>query len=175
MKSVFLIGAALLMAAGPAEAQRRGSAPAAQLPVFEFKGVTAGQPVDRSLLTSCKSGEAGLHCYFRDSTVAGVKHLLAPAVYLNNEKLSMMIFLFEREHHLTLMSALTQRYGKPCKSEQKQWRNGAGAVLPNPTHTWCFATGELVLTGISSRLRNSDLVYTDTANRAPARSAPVDF
>jgi len=132
-----------------------------------------------SLLTDCKvdSDDGDTHCYYKDGTVAGLNEGLAPAVVLHDNKLHMMLFLFDAKgtSFLTIRAALQAKYGAPCKSETQPWQSRAGAHYDNLVVTWCFKTGHLVLDQLSTNLDYGDLIYTDEVNRGPAKAPKVDF
>lgn len=147
-------------------------------PAFDFKGITAGEPADMSLLRGCNAKPSGeTQCYFRDAAVAGITEMLAPSVYLYDGKPYMMIYLFNNRgtNFLTLLSALRERYGAPCRTETKVWQNRAGAKIDNEVVTWCFKTGELELVQLSSSIQYGHLTYTDDVHGVPSKGPTVDF
>lgn len=164
--------------------QRRAGAPqratpqrtAPQLPLFEFKGVRAGEDYDPSSVRSCqRPGDDGtVRCDALDSTVAGVRGLLPPWFYFYNNRLSLMLYVFDGENFSTILTALTARYGPPCSTTHPQWQNRAGATFDNTVVKWCFRTGNLELAAMSSRRDNGHLQYTD-ANQPPRRAPTIDF
>lgn len=192
MAKTLLFVSALLAATGataappakrPAVAQPARPAPAqavpaaVALPQFEFKGMRPDTPVDPSQLSDCRDKEGQQLCNGTDPVVAGIKAYMAPSIYLTNGKLSTLIYVFEGRgaNTLTLLQALTEKYGKPCKSEVEKWVNRAGTSFDNPVWTWCFRTGKLQLHTMSFQRDYSDIWYTDDVNVPPAKPAKVDF
>jgi hypothetical protein len=179
--SVLLASAAA--AAPPAKhaAPRAATRPAAPvvpaLPVFEFKGMRPDVPVDMAQLTSCTEKDGETRCSGTDSVVAGIKTYISPSVYLVNGKLSTLIYVFENggTETITLLQALTEKYGRPCKNETEKWTNKAGTSFDNPVWTWCFRTGKLKLHTMSFQRDYSDIWYTDEVNKPPPTPAKVDF
>ena len=88
-----------------------------------------------------------------------------------------MIYVFENHgtEPLTLLQALSTKYGKPCKSETEKWTNKAGTSFDNPVWTWCFRTGKLQLHTMSFQRDYSDIWYTDELNVPAPKPVKVDF
>lgn len=151
--------------------------PTPSLPVFEFKGVRAGEVVDTAAL-GLKCGKPDedqqIICRGNDATVGGITNLLAPAFYLYNGRLSTMIFVFDGSNYSTIAGALTAKYGEPCSTSHPEWKSKAGATFENTVMTWCFASGKLEAAEMSSRRDNSHLMYIDS-NQPPPKAPKVDF
>ncbi len=146
--------------------------------LFEFKGVTAGQSVDMSLLRDCVPNATSpeeTECNIADGRVAGIDLVAAPAIQLYKGKLATLSFLFAGPLFPTYSSAFEAKYGKSCRFEHPKWQNRAGATFDNTVVTWCFTTGELQLTEMSVQQQIGLVTYTDTLNKVPAASAKIDF
>lgn len=148
-------------------------------PAFEFKGITAAEPVDMSLLRSCEIKQDGqTKCYLKDGKVAGYSGTIPPAVYLYDGKLWKMFYIFKNSspNYSNLLAALRTKYGPPCRIETRVWQNRLGAKLDNPVITWCFKTGELELIQFISDVTLGGLSYVDEVNAGPPKPPPtVDF
>jgi len=167
-----------LASAGPVAHKAAAAKPITARPAFEFKGITAGQPADMSLLNACHSADnAQTQCSFKDGAVAGINNTLPPTVYLYDNKISTMLYLFSAKgtDFLTISAALQAKYGPPCKTETQPWQSRAGAHYDNAVLTWCFKTGKLELEQLSTSLDYGDLIYTDDVNKPPTAAPKVDF
>lgn len=142
---------------------------------FDFKGIVAGGEVNYAYLRDCDTKKrTGLNaCRAIDGSIGNYSGL-APYVGLYNGRLTSLTYLLDRDAFLSIFSSFRNKYGEPCKKKTVPWRNGAGAVLENQLVVWCFATGELELTAISTDLRYGSAIYSDT-HAAPTPAAPRNF
>lgn len=67
------------------------------------------------------------------------------------EGLVLFRLLVGGEDATVIESAMTAKFGEPCRHEMGEWRNRMGAVLENPTTAWCLADGELSIAGRSAQ------------------------
>lgn len=164
--------AAVPAAKAPAPAPR-----APELPIFEFKGVRAGETVDHTILRECTNVKGEEECSVRDGSVAGLNSLVPPTIYLYGGKLTTMLYLFPNKNleFSTIAAALTAKYGEPCNRETKVWESRGGIKTDNAVLTWCFKTGQLKLTALSVSRDYGDLLYVDSVNKAPTEAPKVDF
>jgi hypothetical protein len=146
------------------------------LSVFEFKGVRAGEPVQHSLLKSCRALKDGtIACEPLTPQVAGISNYgTAPELHFYQARLTSMYYVVDRRHYLTLLSAFVTKYGQPCQVSKVEWRNAMGAVFPSQVVRWCFASGKLELREMTSNRDISAAVYQDVY-QAPAPPARIDF
>lgn len=157
------------------------SATAAPLPLFDFKGMTAGEPVSESIFTSCSGDEDGTRsCSFADKQIAGISPIYPDygsfsRATLYNGKLTGIEFIAEGEGFGKVLEALVARYGPPCKTETPKWQSKAGATFDNSVLTWCFRTGQLTLSQMDFKRDYMGLRYSDTQNRPPAQKPKIDF
>lgn len=146
---------------------------------FSFKSIEAGIETDPHKVGECNisNGDPNkLTCDGYDPEVAGINLLVAPKYDFYQLKLTSMFFIYPNRgaNFATFADAFTQKYGPACKREVSKWRNSMGAVLDNPTFTWCFSTGQLTLQAIGTDIRYGLAIYEDK-NSAPTARAKVDF
>jgi hypothetical protein len=166
-----------------AQAHTASSAPpnqAGSLPMFDFRGLTAGQIVAQNhsaFLPPCADEGPGKSvCFFRDNTLAGIKSLSGITVHIYSGKFSKMEMQADNKRFTELNEALISRYGNPCQRETLKWQNQLGAVFDNPVITWCFRTGNLVLTGRTERFVDwMELRYQDNVVAPPAAKPKINF
>jgi hypothetical protein len=153
---------------------------AAPQPVFTFKNARAGETTDPNAVGRCSPSDDGiagkLECRGSDNSVAGVQLLLAPSYYFYNGRLTSMLYLYDNNgvNYLTFLSAFTERYGPPCKTDSEKWQNKAGSTFDNATATWCFKTGKLKLEQLGPSLKYGIVTYDDDY-KAPMKETPKDF
>jgi hypothetical protein len=152
-------------------------APVSKLPVFDFKGVTAGQTIDPKTLGACeaeaKPGE--LKCRLHDTTVAGIASTDGPMMSFYNGRLTALHYEFSVHDFIQLESALHAKYGPSCRTEHTKYENELGSTLVNLVEAWCFASGDLILSAMDSGPETGALDYADTLAKAPTNTAHVDF
>lgn len=169
-----LVATPLLVAPVPHRAAPAASS--ASRPVFEFKGLKAGEVIDPTPVADCSppqpTGE--MKCDLKDSTIAGIRGLTSPTIYLYKGRLTSMVHLFNAEQFLTMLDAFTTKYGQPCSTAHPKWQNKMGATFDNTVVTWCFRTGKLEMSAMSIDRTYGDFSYTDVY-KAPAKAATVDF
>jgi PDZ domain len=167
----------------PSERSNASESSNDDLPLFEFKGVTAGDIIDLATVGKCepiRGNDRLMRCIPSDRSVAGPSEAIESLVLIfQDNKLATMGYVFFRSRFATVFDAFSQKYGTPCRVEQRMWQNIAGAVFPNNVFFWCFSTGELEL--VERSADDSDDVfstahYSDTVNlMPPPERAPVDF
>ena len=145
---------------------------AENLAPFEFKGVTAGVPVDPKSIRGCDGGASERSCIELQTRLAGVKADTAVTYY--NNMLSSVYAVIDRSDFETVLAAVTAKYGPACRSGVEEWRNAMGARLDNQTFTWCFSSGELQLKRIGRKVDQMFFGYADS-NQAPPAKPNVDF
>jgi hypothetical protein len=165
---------------------------AGSLPMFEFKGLGAGQAVaeDHPLFRHPCFPDAAMTddanrrvCVFRDRSVAGIDPLEGSNAYLYAGKLSRMDMRALNGHgqFARLEQALSARYGEPCRRQSRKWQNRLGGVFDNSVISWCFRTGTLTLTGMSEDRYLDDaadlmlLRYQDDVVAPAAVGPKIDF
>jgi hypothetical protein len=151
------------------------------LPVFVFKGMTAGQPVSEGIFSSCSDEQGGeRRCSFPQHDIAGVVSIF-PTVggwnyaKLYDGKLSSTEFVADGDSFAKMLAALVTRYGEPCKTETPKWQSKGGATFDNTVVTWCFRTGHLVLTRMDFQRDYMSLRYRDDESVPPAEKPRIDF
>ena len=144
-----------------------------KLPMFDFKDVVAGQPVNISSFKNCRQLGPNVRCRPLSDTVAGIDPGFVTFEFYNS-RLSKMDFDVHVSQAPTLIAAFTQKYGEPCKTEDQVWQSKLGAKFDNEAITWCFGSGNLILTLRGSRIDATTVVYFDL-NKAPAAAIPIDF
>lgn len=159
-----LIASVMLLAAGQAE-----------LPVFEFRGITAGVPADASALKRCtkdKEIEGAKSCFATRDVVAGVTAMTLVGYY--QDKLSYVAIESDRSNYGEIARAFREKYGSPCETKTEPWKSRGGVTQDNSIAIWCFKTGKLKLEAIGSSLTKMVASYEDE-NKTPAAKPKVDF
>ena len=155
------------------------------LRTFEFRGVVAGEVVDRSALRNvlgqCKPQSKGsvlgdTECIKGKSTVAG-ERVDELVFYFYEGKLTAMVFWIERSSasYINLLAAFNEKYGAPCAMDTEKMQTRAGAIFDNHVSRWCFSTGELELREFDRDLDTSLVEYVDREVNPPSKKPPVDF
>jgi hypothetical protein len=74
-----------------------------------------------------------------------------------------------------ISAAMTAKFGQPCREEVSEWRNRMGAVLENPTTTWCLADGELSVEARSAQDPNDAELKFLSGRLTEVKAPVVDF
>lgn len=140
---------------------------------FEFKGMVAGQPVDRKSagLRGCIRSNNENVC-IETTTVAGWP--VAQTVTLVNGYIASIKIGGHRSAHDSILSSFIVKYGEPCEVRNDVWQNAMGARLEYRLHKWCFSSGELTLREIGNRINSMEAEYIDR-NMNRAHSPVIDF
>ena len=178
-----VIAVALLLASGSAPsavhknpASAVAAAPTSNLPPFDFKGIVAGVTVPPGTLPSCSAGYNDpmlVDCALTGSTVAGVD--VTGSYQFYDDKLSQMTFVSAASNFSTILNAFSTKYGNPCSVDHPKWRNRAGGVFDNTVVTWCFATGKLELSQMSTSLEWMSAQYLDRIVTLPIKPPKSTF
>jgi len=159
---------ALMLAVSPAPA-------ATDLPNFEFRGITAGVPVDEKTTKGCKGRddlEGYRSCVTLSDSLAGVGASTVVSYY--NGKLSSVYLTSSQGNYRTIADAFKQKYGKPCDVRQEEWKSRGGVTIENTIVTWCFKSGRLQLNEVGGKLGEMSASYSDD-NEPPRPQPKVDF
>lgn len=136
------------------------------LPVFSFRGVTAGVPVQRASLDRCDQGNSGMTmCGATDDEVAGVRAKVL--TFFHDSKLSAVLVESRPANYRALRQAARATYGQPCRQGSERRTNAARGAFEVPVTTWCFATGKLTLRQHGVRVEGAELFYEDEVNAGP--------
>ena len=152
------------------------AAAAASLEPFDFKGYTAGRQIDPSRIERCNPDDANDCSLKLDSEeIDGYRPLLV-VVSSYKGRLSHVSIESDAIAFSKITDAFKAKYGQPCSRSSPSWRSRIGRPIPNPTYTWCFATGRLTAVMHGAVVDVSEYDYVD-ANRAPlVHSKPkIDF
>jgi hypothetical protein len=168
MRTVVMAIVALL-AVDPVVGQQGGR------PVFQFRDVRAGQQIDLAApaYRDCKPRNGRVECIkYRDK----VSDIEAMSVFtFFNSRLESLSLTIDREDYSKLLSSLTAKYGPPCETGFKDFRDGRGGLFTGQINRWCFDSGKLSFFEFGSNGQDSDAIYLDTVWRAPAAKPKVDF
>lgn len=145
------------------------------LPPFSFRELVAGPNFDMNSpgFKECEKKPATIVCTELFDSVAGAPAITSYTIY--NRRLAQFWISTERANFLTMISAFTQKYGKPCNSQIKEVQNRIGNSFKSTELTWCFKTGKMVASEIGPRITHSSFMYNDDANSAPTPPINVDF
>lgn len=160
MKTI-IIALATLCVASPALAQ-----------TFEFRGETTATVVDLTSKEGCERIEGVDYCTAA-TELGGVNNVIYSASYFDG-RLNGLLGQFDGDRFMTMLAAFRTKYGEPVMSEA-EWRNRAGAVLPNTVATWTFEDGVLTLKQIGSRVTDGSFQFVTLRNQPPAPAPKVDF
>jgi hypothetical protein len=141
-------------------------------PAFDFKGFVAGEQIDPERIKKCDGIAPVKRCFkFRDKMV-GVD--AATAVSFHEGRMTSAWAQIPRGAFSTVVAAVTEKYGKPCRSGTSVWKNAIGAEIDNVELVWCFRTGELTVQEYGSELKYMFFGYLDE-HQAPKPEAKIDF
>lgn len=110
--------------------------------VFEFKGIRAGEVVTQDKIAGCSNDDAQICFAKTDTNVAG-SSVTTVDIGLYRGKLSTVTIWSDNYAFEQITDAFKAKYGKPCEAAIASWQSRIGRPVPNPTFTWCFATGKL--------------------------------
>lgn len=142
---------------------------------FSFRELVAGPNFDLNSpgFKKCDKNPTTIVCTELFDNVAGAPAITSYTIY--NRKLAQFLMSTERSNLPAIITAFTQKYGKPCNSQIKQVQNRLGNTFESTELTWCFKTGKMVLSEIGPRITHSSAIYTDEVHGEPTSPVPVDF
>ena len=170
MKKMILCAAALVLGT-PAFGQ--------SAKVFDFMGFDTETPTENPTMEgkacSISSEIAGkATCSSYGGLNLGDAKTSFVVIDLYDGKISSIIGSAKKYEFPALLEVFTAKYGSP-KIEKTEWRNAAGAVIPNQKATWTFKHGTLELSAIGSRIGDTDFIFLNMANQPPEKKADVNF
>jgi hypothetical protein len=142
---------------------------------FSFRELVAGQSLDESSLNAkgCAKIGARVQCIKVRDKVADIEAMTVVDIY--EGKLASLSITVGKDDFGKLSSSFSQKYGQPCSSEYKEFRNGRGGVFTGNIHRWCFQTGTMTFFEFGANGQDSDAVYVDNVVKVPRPKPKVDF
>lgn len=175
--SIALIG--LMAMVAPADATPPPAPteqPAPPLPNFEFKGAIAGEQAKTNGFDPCnRSDRLGeVYCFpFGRITVSDVE-VTTLSLALYQGRMTSVFGKFQSRSFDQLSAAFAEKYGKPCRTAESEWKSVSGIATANVRITWCFKTGELHIIRTGDRLGQGSFTYIDQW-KMPEHAPKVDF
>lgn len=148
-----------------------GLAQAADMPKFEFKGVSTDTTLEelksggRYRCSAKNSDGFDHHCFLDFSykeTIAGVQADFVSLLTLNGKVIYISVTI-PSTAYLRIKSALEEKYG-PGKSTETTVKNRMGAEFDNPKTTWTNKTATMSIEKRASKVSEGQFKITSTTN-----------
>jgi hypothetical protein len=158
-----------------AVAAEQAKAKAASYPLFEFRGLRMGTPLEeakaKGVVADCAKITDYVACRLTKDAIGEVA-IWQSYVDFSEGKLDTFMIDINSDWFDQLVTNLRSAYGEPCGSDTKKLQNAYGATFDGDELWWCFSDGNMVLRRHNKEdFRKAGLVF----ERFEAPKRPATF
>ena len=148
---------------------------AASYPLFEFRGLRVGTPLEeakaKGIVDECDQITDYVGCSLKKNEIGEVS-IWQSYIDFTDGRLDTFMIDVGSDWFDQLASNLRSAYGEPCGSASKKLENAYGATFGGDELSWCFSDGNLVLRRHNKEdFRKAGLVF----ERFEAPKPPAKF